>query len=785
MFRHTKTVRHFCASPRYPWALPLAGALLTVGANVSMAVDSPDSKEATPGSSDSLDVIIVTAERRSINIQSTPISETAITGSDLLDKHIDAIGDLETQVPGLSVTNNGFTQNVNIRGLGNTTVSPAVTTGVPVFRDGLYQPEAILLTEPFYDIADVEVLRGPQGTLVGQNSTGGALVINSANPNFNGVNGYVEVLRGNYDDRQIEGAINLPISDVLAARVAFNVEDRNSYFSNVGPNLGDASAHLFSNPGNSPGSLDEKNVRLGLLFKPNDQFQALFKAEINYLDTGGLAARPLPSCSICAANSSFYQYGYSGPSVYNGFQSLGTYQLAYNSPEQQFDRADRYSLELRYILPDGITLRSLSGYQYILEQRADDIDASAAPVGAGGSYELHTIGPDPYWSEEFDLISPDTGKLTWLAGASYFYRTTPVNLVQYPYGASPEPGAADANLLVNIGTHVRLGGIFGQVSYQVLPTVQIQVGARLSDDFETTSGNIQVPGPGVFIDNTGSYSKKVPSGKVGINWTPIEGEFVYAFVARGFKDGGINNALTPNFKPEYVNDYEVGLKSEFLDSHIRTQIGGYYIQYNGLQQQILNPEGGGNYVTNLGDSKISGLEFSAQGRFGAWTSNIGAAYNHSTIGNTTAIASYEIPGNVNTNLPQCAAGQAAGCNNYAPYTLNLGGEANPYSPTFQANVSLSYLYTLTGDSSLSPRVDYSFTGKQYASIFQNTDFFLLSSRSLLDLYLTYTWKSWDVQAYAHNLTNEIYIAGIGGDNAPVNAFYGNPRTFGVSVKTKF
>src|ERR1700683_5615679 len=111
----------------------------------------------------------VTAERRSPALQATPVSVTAISGSDLLDKHIDVIADLETQVPGLSVTDSGFTQNINIRGMGNSTASPTVTTGVPVYRDGLYQPEAILLTEPFSDIADVGVVAGPQGTIVGEN----------------------------------------------------------------------------------------------------------------------------------------------------------------------------------------------------------------------------------------------------------------------------------------------------------------------------------------------------------------------------------------------------------------------------------------------------------------------------------------------------------------------------------------------------------------------------------------------------------------------------------------
>jgi iron complex outermembrane recepter protein len=763
----------------------LLSRLLGLFAACSVASLPPGHTCAQEASVDTLQEVVVTAERRSTDIQTTPVSVTAISGTDLLDRHVDVIADLETQVPGLSVTNSGFTQNINIRGMGNSTASPTVTTGVPVYRDGLYQPEAILLTEPFYDIADVEVLRGPQGTIIGQNSTGGALVINSANPNFDGVNGYSEVVGGNYNERKLDGAINLPINDILAARVAFNIEDRGSFFEDVGQNLGDASAQVTSDPGH----IDEKNFRFGLLFKPTDNFQALFKAETNQLSTGGLTPRPLPPCSICAPDSSFYAYGYNGPSIYNGFQNLGVYQLDYNTPEMQNDRADRFSLELRYILPGDITLRSLSGYQVLLEQRVDDADASAAPVGAGGGYWEHTIGPDPYYSQEFDLISPDTGKVTWLTGASYFLRYTPVNLLEYPYGAVVEPNGADANTAVDISTHVHLVGVFGQLSYQFLPSLQIQAGARFSADGQTSAGAITIPGPGIVISNVGAYSKDVPTGKVSLNWTPAEGQFVYGFVARGFKDGGINNAVS-DFGPEYVNDYEIGWKGDFLGGHLRTQLGGYYMQYSGMQQQVLNPEGGGNTVINLGNSKIAGLELSSQGRLGGWLANAGIAVNHSVLGNAKAIAAYELSGAINTNLPQCATGQTAGCNNYLPYTLNLSGEANPYSPTFQANLSVSYPIALGHNSSLTPRVDYSYTGKQYASIFQNTDFYLLSARSLLDVYLSYDYKSWEIQAFAHNVTNEVYIAGIGGatgtaGSSGVDAFYGDPRTLGLSIKTRF
>ncbi len=740
-----------------------------------------DSLTAVP----TLQEVVVTAQRRAVNMQSTSVSETAVSGSAILNQHIDRISDLETQVPGLSVTTSGFTENINIRGMGNTTASPTVTTGVPVFRDGLYEPEAILLTEPFYDIHDVEILRGPQGTIIGQNSTGGAVVINSNNPNFRGVNGYAQLVAGDYGRKRIDGAVNLPINHELAARLAFNVEKRHSFFQNIGPQIGDANAGVYSNPGH----INEKNMRLGLLFKPSRRFRALLKIEINDLSTGGLTPRPLPPCSSCSPAASFYQYGYNGPSVYNGFHALGIYQLDYNTPEMQHDTADRYGLHLRYILPGGITLRSLTGYQVLHERRIDDVDASAAPVGTGGKYWLQNIGRDPYYSQEFDLISPNIGRVTWLAGVSYFYRSTPVDTIEYPYGALPEPGSQNANIYFRIGTHVHLFGAFGQIDWQILHSLRLQVGARYSDDGQTTSGAFTIPGPGIVISNVGRYSKSVPSGKVALNWTPLRGQHFYVFWARGFKDGGINNAQS-DFAPEYVNDYEMGWKGQFLEHHLRTQLGGYYMQYDNMQQQVLNPLGGGNIVINLGNSKIDGLEFSSQARLGGWQGDIGLAYNHSVLGAAHAIASYELPAGVNTNLPQCASAQTSGCNDYTPYILNLNGEADPYSPQFQGNVSLSYIFDLGESRTLAPRVTYSYTGSQWASIFQNTGFYRLSARRLLDLYLSFGYRSWNVQFYVHNATAATYIEGIGGGTGQAgtpgnDAFWGNPRTWGVSVETTF
>ena len=734
--------------------------------------------DAADADTDVLQEIVITAERRTADVQATAISLTVLSGDALGQQHIDRLSDLQSQVPDLSITSGGFTENINIRGLGNTTSSPNVTTGVPVFRDGLYQPEAILLSEPFYDIADVEVLRGPQGTIVGQNSTGGALIVNSNNPNFDGNNGYAEVAIGVYGDIRADGAINLPVNDVLSTRLAFNIEQRNSYFNEIGTNLGDARDGATSNPGH----INEHNMRLGVLFKPGDAFQALLKAEFNRSDTGGVTGRALPACSICAPNSSFYAFGYAGPSTYNGYSNPGLYTLVYNTPEMQTDRADRYSLELRWTLSGDFVLRSLSGFQYLSEYRVDDTSGSAAPGAMGGTVTYQALAPDKYLSQEFNLISPDMGNLSYLAGVSFFYRGTPLHtgLTQYPADVVPAPGGAGSLLNVSLSSYSRLAGLFGQVDYHLTDKWQLQVGARFSYDDQTTGGTTLIANNTIAVSQAGKYSNSVPSGKIALNYTPTPSQFLYAFYARGFKDGGINTANN-SFAPEHVNDYEVGWKSTLWNERLRTQIGAYYMQYDALQQQVLDVSTTQLNVVNLGNSTIEGIEASFQARIERWTLNGGLSYNHSKLGAVNAVvAAYELPNGGAGLPPQCVPGTTVGCFNYQPYEVGLTGEKNPYSPTWTGNISLGY-EVIVGDGRLTPRLNYSHVGQQYASIFQNTDYYQLQSRNLIDAFLDYNYKNWDFQAFGRNLTNDVYLAGISGSNG----FYGDPRTYGISAMVKF
>src|SRR6185437_11796948 len=184
-------------------------AVTALPAHAQNATDQNGGTDQNAAAGGQLSEVVVTAERRATDVQTTPIAVNALSGTQLQAEHITTVGDLQTVAP-IAVTNGGWHQQINIRGIGNSVISASINIGVAVIRDGLFEAETLGQNEPLYDIADTEILRGPQGTFVGYASTGGAVEINSANPNFRGVNGYLQAAAGNYSDRALQGAVNLP-----------------------------------------------------------------------------------------------------------------------------------------------------------------------------------------------------------------------------------------------------------------------------------------------------------------------------------------------------------------------------------------------------------------------------------------------------------------------------------------------------------------------------------------------------------------------------------------------
>lgn len=742
------------------WLASISSMALMIGAAGAAFAQDAGSANSSPNAGGSqLKEVVVTAERRTENLQTTPIAASVLDASSLNKKGVVSMADLQNATPSLSITNSGLTVNVNIRGIGLDSGSPQVVPGVSSYRDGLWQPP-VTTAAAFYDIGSVEVLRGPQGTFVGSNSTGGAIFINTRSPDFNGVHGQVEALAGNYADFGANGAVNLPIDDKWAARIAFNIERRNSFYNDVASKVTPDGATF-----NTPGALDEKDVRLGLLWKPSDTLQVLLKSELSDRSTGGYAMQPSPT------------------TTYAPFAHADPFTLSYDQPTKNDELTARNSLEIKWQpSPDGVTFRSLTGYQYMSIRNIYDIDATAATLATKGQpsqSEFQNVIERPI-SEEINILSPDTGRLTWVVGGYYLHDTRQV-------GLDIRNEAFPPHVFVDLFTTIVDEAVFGQISYKVFPRLELQVGGRFThDSLSNPAGNGVNVGPGVvFIPGSGSHTDNVWTGKAALNWTANDDNFLYAFAAKGYKAGGFDTGFVPvQFNPEVVWDYEIGWKSYFFDRHIRTQIGGFWNDYQDLQVSVIHPASGLLSLDNIGKSTIKGVEAQIEGQFGGLRVDAGGAYVNSTLGAISLVNARLVPGGgAGTPLPQCGPGIPAppACFDYAPVTVSVNGRPNPYSPEWTFNAGVEYEFDLGGGASLTPRVNYSYVGSQWTTLIQAPATDLLASYGLWNASLTYNNGDWRVQGYVTNLANKTYVNGQFGNNQ----FYGSPRQFGARVSRSF
>jgi iron complex outermembrane receptor protein len=784
-----------------------------------------------------LEEIVVTAERRETTELKTPISIEVFTADALAADQLKSVSDLENATPNLTINTTGFTvQSVNIRGIGNSVVNPNIQPGVAVFQDDLLMAETVVLQQGFLDIASIEVLRGPQGTFVGQSSTGGAIRINAVRPDFNGVSGFFDAAVASQNGTKFSGAITLPLTDTVSTRFAFNREHRDSYFRNIGAPVGPTRYE----GGRQPGKVDDSNLRASILWEPNEKLSVLGRIELNTSETDALAPYQPNRATYTNPNDPTGL----GQSQYAAFAVPGNdpYVFAWNVPNtENKNQSDRYSMEVRRSYGRGLTFRSLTGYQHNNLRTADDPDAT----NVNGGYFLNNVGPtNDYWTQEFDLLSPETGKFTWILGTSWFRRTTPVNirsdnnLCGYngatgvvtpcpPIGALPIQTA-----LLTIDTTQQHAGLFGQLTWQASDKFELQFGARQSWDHNSDEQHIFValntqvipgtptdcpnpdftavlPAQGVyrcFPANPGlkvPYKDSTPTYKVGVNWTPTDNQFIYAFYARGYKSGGINNGLP--FLPETVDDVEIGWKGTIADKRLQVQVGAFDMDYKNMQQPafLVRPFSSGqpsqaNAIQNIGASTVRGVEASLNGAFGEFNFDVGAGYVESDLGGITTVDSRLLSrelflGN-NNYVPGCDPGQTPvvtggipNCFDYSTSTAlkSLSGASNLYSPKLSYNLSLNYGFSVGGNGRiLRPRLAFTHIDESYASLFQSDAFFRIDPRDLVNLSLSLETETWELQAYCNNCTDEHYIAAVEGGTGN-RIIYGDPESIGLRFHKRF
>lgn len=704
-----------------------------------------------------IETVTVTAERRTIDAQKAPIAVTVFNQDDLNKRAINTVDALQFTTPSLTILDSGVNAEINLRGIGKSDAGAQDSSGVLIYRDGVSTtPNGLIADEPYYDLSSVEVLRGPQGTFAGQNATGGAIYIKEADPTLDSINGWVEGQYGNYNDIRFRGAINLPLTDDLAIRIATDDENRDTFYHITGPYTG------------NPGNLHESNWRLGTLWKPNDRFQAVLKFDYNYIDHGGSLAKPFGGTNPLGTPYS--------TSTQNIFDVASDAHLG--GLEQQY----RGTLNMSYEFEDGITLKSISGYQLGRLTYALDADGTATPPPFGLSPEIFQArATDQTLSEEVNLISPDTGPFTWILGG--VYQNDLLNTPQFTL--SLLPGGTLTNGFTLNGLQDRASrdswGVFGQGVYAITDSLKLQVGLRYSETTFTLHDIAQELFDGFPLATRslqGVMEKDSRlTGKIDLDYTLDENNFLYAFVATGHKGGGINGDGSV-FNAENVTDYEVGWKGSYFDDHVHTQLGGFYNNYNNFQLPVYVPAlGAGDDFNAAGTTTDRGIEAQAQAVFGGLSFNLGGSYIDTSLGTFYAIDSRT--GDVGPCNP------ATGPANPAPPVgcQNLTGRQLPEAPHWTGQVGVQYAFDLGGDQTLTPRVDYGLVGSKWGSVFEVPSEDKMDAQNIVNAQLIYDRPdNWEITAYVTNAFDLHYVATELLGNL---GFAGPPRQFGIRVSKAF
>jgi iron complex outermembrane receptor protein len=831
----------------------LAVGMSGFGASPAAAADAGSSttgSASASSSSETLQEILVSASRIDVDVMHAPVSVTAINGDDLQRNEIHNTTDLQFYVPGLAVANQVLNTGINIRGIGLGFALPNAAQGVPVYRDNLLVPPNAG-DEPLWDLESVQVLRGPQGTLVGANSTGGAMFINSVKPTLGDNHGYMQLLGGNYHHLGVQSAVNLPLSETLAARVGLYYENRDSYSTNLSPpsdvaNAGIPNWKIRAEPGN----LNMVGVRGSLLWQPNDRVQVL--ARVNYFKSRSdyAAEKPIAIANTtingvvtnCPAPGSYFN---TNPTTWGAvpsacgnapFAPADPYQLAYAVDTTAMnEQIWRESLESKIALTEsGLTLRLLAGGSFNTLEFKNQHSASTNLTLAGGApIHEHT---ETY---EMDLVSPTEGPLTWVLGAfdwvnpaTFAYRGTVYS--GGPVGVGPGYAVPQGGFFLDFKSVKRSHALFGDLSYQLTPDLKAEFGVRETwnrnyPPFIACStcpgGNANTiyfggPNPvnplgavvfsaygdrnaaGGFATNQGDEKDSFLTWKAALNYNLNATNYLYGLVATGGKAGGVSaqpGQFGQNFQPEKDTDFELGWKSTLLNGSATLQLNGFYTKYTNMQISDLNPQTGSGRVHNAGATNLYGVEFTGQAHVANWQLNATASYTKSSfdigsegIINQDVCALYSPCNNAQGQCPPGVVNGTNGCFDYRtgglavngtfyPWLEKVNGLQLPNSPKFQYNLAVGYDFTLGNNDVLTPRVDYSYQGTQYAQIY-NTPFDALPARHDLGLKLSYVHEQWYGEAYVTNVTSEVYPLAQNDADAQI---YNAPRQWGIRLTRKF
>lgn len=581
------------------------------------AMASPALAQASEGQSGAetrvggLEDIVVTARRVSENLQDVPVAVTAFSGDTLVKQNATLVADIARSTPSLvfrEANSSPAASTITLRGQVQTDILATLDPSVGTYVDDYYWARAYGLNSNLLDIASVQVLKGPQGTLFGRNTTGGAILIQTADPSFDGASGMVSATYGRYNERTGTAVLNLPlIDDKVALRGAFVISKRDGYTRDT------VSGRHYDNR-------DSWTGRLKLLIKPTDNLSFIFSAERFRTEVDAPSRRLL---WIDPAAVGALQAG--GGAVANAYiASIADHpnQVVNDYPPQAKIKTQTYigTAELDTIFG---AIKFVGGYRKISGAAAIDLDGSLFAI-------LPNIGFQSLsqYSGELQITGKAFGdSLDFAAGALYFHeqgvdRTLSFSIPRFNPATLAFRGNIDNDSM----------GVYAQASWHLTDKLTFTGGGRYSVDDKglalrnTTivraTGLVicQIPGlasPGCLASRHDDFTGW--SYTAGFDYKLSDDALVYIKTSKGFRSGGQNlRASGPYgfvpFEPEIAYSHEVGLKSEFFDRRLRFNAAAYYSRVNDLQRSTLQQVSPGVTATilgNAGKARIWGLELDA------------------------------------------------------------------------------------------------------------------------------------------------------------------------------
>ncbi|HEU5138137.1 MAG TPA: TonB-dependent receptor [Steroidobacteraceae bacterium] len=725
-----------------------AGVALAPGAALAQ-------EEAAPGQ---LEEVLVTAERRSENIRDVPNSVSTVSGEDLdvLSTGGQDVRLLAGRIPSLNVESSfgrAFPR-FYIRGYGNGDFRLNASQPVSLIYDDVVQENPILKGFPIFDLDQIEVLRGPQGTLFGRNTPGGVVKFDSVEPS-SGFSGYVNLSEATYNTANIEGAVDLPLGEGWAARVSGLYQHRDDFVGNALTDEDD----LYE-------GYNDRAARVQVLYEPGENFSALFNVHMRNLDG---------TARVFRANI-----------IESGSNDLIP---DFDEDEVFFDGQNRQelnilggSIRLRWDF-DNLALYSITGYESMDAYSRGDIDGGfgcgfcSLPNGPGfipfPSETADGIPTLDQITQEIRLESQLSGALNWQAGVYYFDEDYDTEFFSYD-----SLGGGVQNQYLRANQTNTAWAVFGSITYDVTPAFEMRAGVRYTNDEKdfVTGAPVGFTFPDPSLPTSASLSDDNVSWDLSGTYSVTDAVNLYARVATGFRGASVQPAgpfgNQSVAEPETNTSYEVGVKADLFDRRAKLYFNLFH--YEVKDQQLTAVGGANNAVRLLNTDKTVGqgaeLDFEAY-----LTDNLlvtlGASYNDTEI---------EDDG--------IAVGTCFACTVTDPITTTdlavIDGNPLPQAPEVITNFTLRYGIPV-GSGEFFAYTDWAYRSKVNFFLYESTEF---TGKSLLEggLRLGYNWSegTYEVAVFGRNITDEVVAVGAIDFNN-LTGFINEPQIWGVQFKARF